>query len=475
MPITMGALANYLVPLMIGSNDTAFPRINNLAFVILIPSMLFAVLSCLIDEGPGGGWTLKKNKIWIWCSKILLDAEKTFSLLWKLINYSFKEYPYPKGRDFIKIVKIFINISLSACICCNMHQRLSKSYIFKIWLIINSPNPKDWGGLLENLFIRNKLNVIRLLNKNKLIHKNSFNKKGGLPYSTKSNSSLDILKKNKYMLPNKTPFNFNEYLVGLIDGDGTFSIYVNKKHNKIIFKFKISLKNNNLQLLHFLKSQFNCGIVFCENTTTKCTFAVHNKENLKNKILPIFDKYPLLTSKNFNYLKFKMALFYSCYTFITQTEKVEIISKIQDIKLYEIPNLNTHISRSWLAGFIEVKGSFYYTTKNKNTGRIVHGFGITQKLDKWLLEEISRILNFKNKIQYNKIQEFYKIDTTNSRTIKFIIDYFTTDNNKSLFKGIKSYEFSIWKKSFFKYRKDYPKLKEISIHIKNFRNKTIKN
>lgn len=58
MPITMGALGNYLTPLMIGTSDTAFPRINNIAFWFLVPSMLFAVLSCLIDEGPGTGWTI---------------------------------------------------------------------------------------------------------------------------------------------------------------------------------------------------------------------------------------------------------------------------------------------------------------------------------------------------------------------------------------------------------------------------------
>lgn len=436
MPITMGALGNYLVPLMIGSNDTAFPRINNLAFVILIPSMLFAVLSCLIDEGPGTGWTLNR----IWCSKILLDAEKTFSFLWRLINYSF----------YIKIVKIFINISLSACICCNMHQRLSKSY--KIWLIINR--------LLENLFIKNKLNVIRLLNKNIFIHKNNFNKRN-YNYST-----LEILKKNKYILPNKTPFNFNEYLVGLIDKVGIFSIYLNKENKKIIFKFQITLKNNDLQLLYYLKSQLNCGIVL--KTTTNCTFVVHKKEHLINIILPIFDKYPLLTSKKVDYLKFKMALLHNCNTSITQTEKIEIISKIKNIKFYQFPNFNTFISKSWLIGFINVERSFYYTTKK--TGSIVHSFEISQKLDKWLLEDISKILNFKNKISYNKKNQLYKINTINSSTIKFIINYFSTDNNKSFFKGIKSYEFSIWKKSFFKYRKNYQKLKEI---FKNLRDKTI--
>lgn len=58
MPVTMGAFGNYLVPLMIGTSDTAFPRINNIAFWFLVPSLLFAVLSCIIDEGPGTGWTV---------------------------------------------------------------------------------------------------------------------------------------------------------------------------------------------------------------------------------------------------------------------------------------------------------------------------------------------------------------------------------------------------------------------------------
>lgn len=44
MLVTMGAFGNYLVLLMIGTSDTAFLRINNIAFWILVLSLLFAVL-----------------------------------------------------------------------------------------------------------------------------------------------------------------------------------------------------------------------------------------------------------------------------------------------------------------------------------------------------------------------------------------------------------------------------------------------
>ncbi len=52
----VGAISNYLVPLMIGANDMAFPRLNAFAFWINIPAVII-LLSSLLLGGLETGWT----------------------------------------------------------------------------------------------------------------------------------------------------------------------------------------------------------------------------------------------------------------------------------------------------------------------------------------------------------------------------------------------------------------------------------
>jgi cytochrome c oxidase subunit I len=49
-------LANYLIPLMIGARDMAFPKLNAVAFWMIPPSGLMLVASFFL-EGPQAGWT----------------------------------------------------------------------------------------------------------------------------------------------------------------------------------------------------------------------------------------------------------------------------------------------------------------------------------------------------------------------------------------------------------------------------------
>nr|URW98543.1 cytochrome c oxidase subunit 1 [Lepidophthirus macrorhini] len=58
MPMMIGGFANWLVPIMLGSPDMAFPRLNNLSFWLLPPALILALASTVVSEGSGTGWTL---------------------------------------------------------------------------------------------------------------------------------------------------------------------------------------------------------------------------------------------------------------------------------------------------------------------------------------------------------------------------------------------------------------------------------
>jgi hypothetical protein len=132
------------------------------------------------------------------------------------------------------------------------------------------------------------------------------------------------------------------------------------------------------------------------------------------------------------------------------------------LPLIDVNSINNVMTKSWLVGFIEAEGSFYLT--KKDTKRIVHGFGLTQKLDKIVLEGIRILLHINNEVRYKELYNHYILDTTNSRVIENIIEYF-----KNTMKGIKSLEYKVWARSYVKHKNNYEKLYEIRNIIRKIR------
>lgn len=207
-----------------------------------------------------------------------------------------------------------------------------------------------------------------------------------------------------------------------------------------------------------------------------------DRKKLERVIFPIFDKYPLLTSKQFNYLRFKQAFFILENASLTKDEKDQKLFALKNQSIPEnyispawnkfnftlktVNDLTNVMTKPWLVGFIEAEGSFYLVSKDST--RIVHGFGLTQKLDSIVLEGIKAILHIPTVVKFRPKHNHYILDTTNSRAIENIIEYF-----HNTMKGMKSAEYRIWARSYAKHKGNYLKLSEIRDTIRKLRTKLL--
>ena len=260
--------------------------------------------------------------------------------------------------------------------------------------------------------------------------------------------------------------NFYMWLVGFTDGVGSFSIHnsissVGKSRWTLIFK--IGQSSYNLRALYFIKKKLGFGSIYIESKSKMANFFIRDRKVIEKIIFPIFDKYPLLTSKYFDYIKFKNAHSILIDPLLSKEEKNKLIlllknesksdnfispvwNKINNI-VENTDRAKEIISKSWLIGFTEAEGSFYIV--KKDSLRLVHGFEITQKLDLLVLEGIAKILG----ISITKNKKYNTIVTTNSRAIQNIINYY-----KDTMKGMKTVEYKIWAKSFLKHKGNYYEL-----------------
>lgn len=284
-------------------------------------------------------------------------------------------------------------------------------------------------------------------------------KQSSTPYRSNINN-INYTRQNLY--DNKHIFYL--WLLGLTDAVGTFQIE-NKNENIFLF-FKLSLPAYNIKLLYFIKKQLGVGMVKKEAKTDICSYTIRDRNKLKDVIFPIFDRYPLLTHKYFDYLNFKETYSKLENNYDTKFQQVkkrsDLVNKVTSVGLispawkivnYEV--LNTAeaekvMHKAWLIGFIEAKGLFFLDENDQ--GKIHHTFEINQIMPYIVYLAIGRILGIRIKF----INPIFKLVTQNSRAIANIIKYFR--NN---LKGFKSFQYRVWARTNIKHKGDYLKLSEI--------------
>jgi hypothetical protein len=398
MPALFGGFGNWLVPILIGAPDMAFPRLNNISFWLNPSALGLLLLSTMVEQGAGTGWTA--------CYIQSLNSTRCENIL------------------FWSEITIYLNN-------VSMTDEFVKT--FDSWNI----NP-----------IRQFAWVLCIKKSQLLDYNKSFNVDKQF-FNTLTHQRLNVEQ------------SFIEWLVGVTDGDGTFSI--SKQKNSFGFTFKIAQSNYNVRMLYYIKSKIGYGTITKDGLLNK-QYRIRDTQVLLNVIIPLFEKYPLHTIKHYRYKIFKEIL-----TIQDTNKKYELLFKINNPPILNNPIITRIPTKSWIIGFIEAEGSFFITKKDE--GHYVHGFGLTQKHDKQLLILLKEIFKINANIKKEgPNSNYWLLETTNSRVIEYLIDYF-----KDQFIGMKSVEYRIWARSFMKNKGNPDKLIKTQKLLRSLRIKHKKN
>ena len=108
--------------------------------------------------------------------------------------------------------------------------------------------------------------------------------------------------------------NIQEYISGYVDGEGCFSISFSKREKFLVGfetkpSFSVSQNEDRAQILFLMQKVFKCGFIRRDYSDKTLKYEVRSLNDLIKKIIPHFEKYPLLSEKNKDFEFFKKACF----------------------------------------------------------------------------------------------------------------------------------------------------------------------
>jgi hypothetical protein len=89
------------------------------------------------------------------------------------------------------------------------------------------------------------------------------------------------------------------YVLGLVDGEGSFNVRINdkKRRAKVEIRFSLKLRHQDKEMLQELQKFFECGKVYIQrdkrvNHSLCYRFEVQNRKEIIEKIIPFFEENP---------------------------------------------------------------------------------------------------------------------------------------------------------------------------------------
>ncbi len=204
------------------------------------------------------------------------------------------------------------------------------------------------------------------------------------------------------------------YLVGLIEGDGWFSITKNGEY--LQYEVGLEMHQRDIQLLYKIKGILGVGTIHIKSREGHVMYRIKNKSHLKDIIIPIFDKYPMFSNKQHDYLRFRESLLNNIIhskDLIDYTRPLKPFNTTEDI-------LESSYFKYWLIGFIEAESSFSICTPAMHNSK---GASFSISTNAFILIEAIRKELSLTTSTYMESPVSFKLKASNVRSIENIINY----------------------------------------------------
>lgn len=238
-----------------------------------------------------------------------------FFHIWHIIIPHFLKYPFV-GRKFL-VFKIFVIVC--SLILPFYHKTLPYSSLFKIIYLSFLMNEgtkrslKDLQSLLLSInakltcstdpSLQSRSNLkLRMADQSVVVEK--FNDELIFKLTNKALDIQDFPTEFKILPNNFSLINSNynielTYILGIIEGDGSFFIRFLSTPNIYSFGFSITTSIDDLTVLILIKNKLGCGTIRLEETW--CRLDINSIDQLNNIIIPLVDSLQNYRGNNLKY------------------------------------------------------------------------------------------------------------------------------------------------------------------------------
>jgi hypothetical protein len=177
---------------------------------------------------------------------------------------------------------------------------------------------------------------------------------------------------------------FIEWFVGISEAESNFLCRARKNEGVVVgfeFVFKITLHIDDRNALEYIKATLGCGRLNTERNVL--VFTISQLSDIKNILIPLFEQFPLNSTKHLDYLAFKKAFFMFLNRKTSELNKTDLYSKILELKnsmnvnrvSYVLPaGHNIRITGNYLVGLLEGDGSFYFNKQGMSNHSLFKSF-----------------------------------------------------------------------------------------------------